>query len=740
MYFVAQNWRLNKAKIKPNWLEKEYFLLFLFLLPMIILSSSFDPSLKLNGNPSLNPGLNSNLNSRLIANDPNKLFRDKHSDTPLVDATPQQSASRILVSHSPISISSNLDFTQENGVIGGNGTQEFPYIISGWLISSFKSERTGIFLENTDKYCIIRNCHITMISCGIEGYNASNLVIDDVLIDYLESPDGDDALANAPGSDGEDCFGILLSGDNNRIIDITIHSLTAGKGGNGYSSSDYSTRQGCHGGGVIGISVSGQDINIENSTISQLTAGDGGTGGYGPFNSILPGGTGGSGRYCFGLEFEGWNITVKDLTIEDLKSGTGGKGGRGANSNNNDAGDGGTGGYSGICCGVIHRYSYFVTLRKINIFNLTSGDGGDGGDGGSTTVALEPGAGGNGRNGGDVSGFQIQGGQDGSISQIQISQFNMGNFGIKGSPGTNSELTLGSAGGDGAPAQLYGLYISSLTTYSVSEIFVTGLDVRSQSPYSSIYGMYLTYCESSTLWLNSFDWDIHIYSTSNGLNSLSNNFWGNYWGPNISNTLPDRYPRDGIGDEALSFGDPIESKDMFPLIFPLVGDFDEDGISNLEEYKLFLNPGSNDTDGDGLFDGWERDHMFSPLNPADAMMDGDVDGLNTLAEVYWGTDVWDPDSDDDGWLDGEEVLEETDPMDALSFPEISTTIDPSDEDDTHDDDLDDDSDNTSSETDTITSDDTKEGSSIGLPPSWTVALFTLTVIGLVTALNKKKGN
>ena len=45
-----------------------------------------------------------------------------------------------------------------------------------------------------------------------------------------------------------------------------------------------------------------------------------------------------------------------------------------------------------------------------------------------------------------------------------------------------------------------------------------------------------------------------------------------------------------------------------------------------------------DSDGDGLPDGWERQHGLDPHNPADAASDVDGDGQSALAEFHAGTD------------------------------------------------------------------------------------------------------
>ena len=60
-----------------------------------------------------------------------------------------------------------------------------------------------------------------------------------------------------------------------------------------------------------------------------------------------------------------------------------------------------------------------------------------------------------------------------------------------------------------------------------------------------------------------------------------------------------------------------------------------------------------DQDGDGLVDS---------TDPFPTQADGDADYLNDLEERIAGTNPADPDSDADGYLDGDEVLESTDPM------------------------------------------------------------------------------
>ena len=60
--------------------------------------------------------------------------------------------------HAPIVIDGNGDFTQQNGVTGGNGTANNPYTIEGWEIDTNLAD--GIAIRNTDANVIIQNIYI----------------------------------------------------------------------------------------------------------------------------------------------------------------------------------------------------------------------------------------------------------------------------------------------------------------------------------------------------------------------------------------------------------------------------------------------------------------------------------------------------------------------------------------------------------------------------------------------------
>jgi len=60
--------------------------------------------------------------------------------------------------HDPIYIVGNDNFTPANGVVGGSGTENDPYIIEKWDIDA--SSANGIEIRNTTAYFIIRNCYV----------------------------------------------------------------------------------------------------------------------------------------------------------------------------------------------------------------------------------------------------------------------------------------------------------------------------------------------------------------------------------------------------------------------------------------------------------------------------------------------------------------------------------------------------------------------------------------------------
>jgi len=82
-------------------------------------------------------------------------------------------------------------------------------------------------------------------------------------------------------------------------------------------------------------------------------------------------------------------------------------------------------------------------------------------------------------------------------------------------------------------------------------------------------------------------------------------------------------------------------------------DFDADGIINIKEYELAINPKNADTDGDYLPD-YEEVYIYS-TEPLYA--DKDIDGLDDGLEIKYGMNPFEPDTLKDGILDGDRVFD-----------------------------------------------------------------------------------
>lgn len=66
--------------------------------------------------------------------------------------------STTLTPHDPIVIGHDTEFVYENGVVGGAGTAEDPYIIGGWLIEAY--DGNAIDVQNAQRCFVIRDCEL----------------------------------------------------------------------------------------------------------------------------------------------------------------------------------------------------------------------------------------------------------------------------------------------------------------------------------------------------------------------------------------------------------------------------------------------------------------------------------------------------------------------------------------------------------------------------------------------------
>lgn len=125
-----------------------------------------------------------------------------------------------------ISIEGDDEFTAAKGVVRGSGTQADPYIIEGWTIdlSSYGTgdSESGIYIFDTTKYFVIRNCRVEdakRYSSGISLSLVSNGKIENCVL--RNNSDG----ISLSGSDN-----IIISGntfENNRYSGISTGSSSS---------------------------------------------------------------------------------------------------------------------------------------------------------------------------------------------------------------------------------------------------------------------------------------------------------------------------------------------------------------------------------------------------------------------------------------------------------------------------------------------------------------------------------
>lgn len=130
---------------------------------------------------------------------------------------------------------------------------------------------------------------------------------------------------------------------------------------------------------------------------------------------------------------------------------------------------------------------------------------------------------------------------------------------------------------------------------------------------------------------------------------------------------------DGISDsdETTAGSDPNNPCD--PNINALgTNDCDNDGLDNTGELAAGTDNTNPDTDGDGINDGTEVTNGSFPTDPcspnfsAVGTADCDADNLDNNGEALAGTDNTNPDTDGDGAIDGDEVLNGSNPLDPCS--------------------------------------------------------------------------
>ncbi|MBI4394299.1 MAG: DUF4129 domain-containing protein [Euryarchaeota archaeon] len=102
-------------------------------------------------------------------------------------------------------------------------------------------------------------------------------------------------------------------------------------------------------------------------------------------------------------------------------------------------------------------------------------------------------------------------------------------------------------------------------------------------------------------------------------------------------------------------GDGLTTQDEFLFSARVLGVLAENVTNRAFLFSIGLDPGNNDTDADGMGDGWEVKYFLDPLSPGDASADLDSDGLTNLQEFLAFSDPRSKDTDGDGLSDLQEV-------------------------------------------------------------------------------------
>lgn len=144
--------------------------------------------------------------------------------------------------------------------------------------------------------------------------------------------------------------------------------------------------------------------------------------------------------------------------------------------------------------------------------------------------------------------------------------------------------------------------------------------------------------------------------------------------------MPDWWERShGLNMSDSKDGMKDEDNDLMPNIMefqlgtdPRNPDTDGDGYFDGEEYLNGYNPngiGRIDTDKDGIHDWWEELNGLDKKDPTDSSLDYDNDKLTNKEEYEHGTNPRNPDTDGDGRSDKQEIDKGYNPMGAGSLNE-----------------------------------------------------------------------
>ncbi|MEI6149259.1 MAG: LamG domain-containing protein, partial [bacterium] len=125
-----------------------------------------------------------------------------------------------------------------------------------------------------------------------------------------------------------------------------------------------------------------------------------------------------------------------------------------------------------------------------------------------------------------------------------------------------------------------------------------------------------------------YDWETGFATLNQGTNALR---LGAASGSTPTNFFA------GLLDDVRVYDRDLTSNEVH-AVYELGADPDQDGLSNLDEYRFGSCPTNSDSDADAMLDGWEARNGLSPTNSADATQDTDSDGYLNIYEAKRGSD------------------------------------------------------------------------------------------------------
>ncbi|WP_372795051.1 sulfatase-like hydrolase/transferase [Pontiella sp.] len=202
-------------------------------------------------------------------------------------------------------------------------------------------------------------------------------------------------------------------------------------------------------------------------------------------------------------------------------------------------------------------------------------------------------------------------------------------------------------------------------TYDADNVLLTGVDGVVFGTPRQLFNLYSDPGERTNLLLNAaqvhLDKEAELYALLNEIRGDES--YGTDGNSNVpmfdtdGDGLPNYYEKANAGFDYLNPADAAL-------------DFDGDGLTNLLEFAYTTDPNDPDTDDDLLGDADEINRYGT--SPVDA--DGDDDSLTDGAEILkWDTDPALADTDGDGYLDAEELSYFSNPRSAMSVPARSMT-------------------------------------------------------------------